>query len=110
MKNIDLEIYRTQIEHGVDFKAMADEFQLDENEIKETFMEELLIVAEENIIDGGDPTLDEEQFVDCMMTTEIKIHLRNLIAQGLIQGDVDVESGENVYSLTNKGKNITQNL
>jgi hypothetical protein len=38
MKNIDLEIYRTQIEHGVDFKAMADEFQLDENEIKETFM------------------------------------------------------------------------
>jgi hypothetical protein len=110
MKNIDLEIYRTQIEQGVDFKAMADEFQLDENEIKETFMEELLIVAEENIIDGGDPTLDEEQFVDCMMATEIKIHLRNLIAQGLIQGDVDVESGENVYSLTNKGRSAVTNI
>ena len=37
MKNIDLEIYRTQIEQGVDFKAMADEFQLDENEIKDRF-------------------------------------------------------------------------
>jgi DNA-binding PadR family transcriptional regulator len=45
-----------------------------------------------------------------MVATEIKIHLRNLIAQGLIQGDVDVESGENVYSLTNKGKNVTKKL
>ena len=110
MKNIDLEIYRTQIEHGVDFNAMAEEFQLNESEVREAFMEELIIKAEENMIDGGDPTLDEEQFVDCMMATEIKIHLRNLIAQGLIQGDVDVESGENVYSLTNKGKNVTKKL
>jgi DNA-binding PadR family transcriptional regulator len=45
-----------------------------------------------------------------MVATEIKIHLRNLIAQGLIQGDVDVESGENVYSLTNKGKKVTKKL
>ena len=110
MKNIDLEIYRVQIEQGVDFKAMANEFQLDENEVKETFMEELLIVAEENIIEGEDPTLDEEQFVDCMMATEIKIHIRNLITKGLIQGDVDVDSGENVYSLTNKGKNVAKKL
>ena len=110
MKNIDLEIYRVQIEQGVDFKAMADEFQLDENEVKETFMEELLIVAEENIIESEDPTLDEEQFVDCMMATEIKIHIRNLITQGLIQGDVDVDNGENVYSLTNKGKNVAKKL
>jgi len=45
-----------------------------------------------------------------MMATEIKIHIRNLIAQGLIQGDVDVDSGENVYSLTNKGKNVAKKL
>ena len=59
MKNIDLEIYRTQIEHGVDFKAMAEEFQLNEDEVREAFMEELLIKAEENMIEFDEPTLTD---------------------------------------------------
>ena len=110
MKNIDLEIYRTQIEHGVDFKAMAEEFQLNEDEVREAFMEELLIKAEENIIEFDEPTLTEDQFIDCMMAAVTKIHVQHLVDEGLLQGDIDMDSGENVYRLTDKGKNVASNI
>ena len=110
MKNIDLEIYRTQIEHGVDFIAMAEEFQLNESEVREAFMEELIIKAEENMIEFEDPTLTEDQFIDCMMASVTKIHVQHLVNEGLLQGDVDVDSGENYYKLTDKGKSVATNI
>jgi hypothetical protein len=110
MKNIDIEIYRTQIEHGVDFKAMAEEFQLNEDEVREAFIEELLIKAEENIIECGDPTLTEDQFIDCMMAAVTKIHVQHLVDEGLLQGEVDTDSGENVYKLTDKGKTVASKI
>jgi len=110
MVNIDLEIYKSKIEHGVDFKAMAEEFQLGENELRETFIDELVIKAEENMVEFDEPTLTEDQFIDCMMASVTKIHVQHLVDEGLLQGDVDVDSGENVYKLTDKGIDVAKNI
>jgi hypothetical protein len=100
MNKIDLEIYRQKIEDGVDFDAMAIEFQCDKNALVDAFMTELTIKAESNMIDNGDPTVDMMQFTECISAAVTRVHLDDLVKMGLVQVDFDVERGENVYSLT----------
>jgi predicted transcriptional regulator len=45
-----------------------------------------------------------------MMASVTKIHVQHLINEGLLQGDVDIDSGENYYKLTDKGKSVATNI
>lgn len=112
MKNIDGEIYKNQLIESIDFELLAEEFEL-ENE-KETFREaiedELDILVESNLLEFDDPKLTEDQFGKLVFSTATKIHLSKLMDEGLMQATLDVEAGENVYSLTEKGKKVSKKL
>jgi hypothetical protein len=110
MKNIDIEIYKSRLVEATDFEMMSKEFQVDKMKLKEVFSENLDIIIEENYIDDEDPTLDEEQYGELIMQSVTRIHLDELIEKGLLQADLDIESGENVYKLTEEGKSIAENL
>lgn len=110
MRNIDLEIYKQQLVNAVDFTALSKEFQLNEEKLVEKFNEELEIIIEGNYLEDEDPTLDEEQFSNLIMTSVTQLHIEALLNEGLLQANFDVEEGENLYTLTKKGKNIAENL
>jgi hypothetical protein len=61
MKNIDVEIYKQQLNNVVDFNILSKEFQVNEKRLVEKFNEELDIITESNYLENEDPTLDEEQ-------------------------------------------------
>lgn len=110
MKNIDLEIYKQKLVNAVDFTALSKEFQLNEEKLVEKFNEELEIIIEGNYLEDEDPTLDEEQFSNLIMSSVTQLHIEALLNEGLLQANFDVEEGENLYTLTEKGKNIAENL
>ena len=104
MKNIDLEIYKQQLENGIDFDGMSEEFGCDKNDLIEVFLEELEIKAEANLIEHDDVRLTEIQFTECIMASVTKVTLNKMIKEGLIEANFDIEKGENVYLLTDLGK------
>ena len=108
MKNIDLEIYKQKLVNAVDFNALGKEFQLNEEKLAEKFNEELEIIIESNHLDNEDPTLDEEQFSNLIMTSVTQLHIEALLNEGLLQANFDVEEGENLYTLTKKGKKAAE--
>lgn len=112
MKNIDGEIYKNQLIEAIDFELIAEEFEL-ENEketLREAIEEELDILVESNLLEFDDPKLSEDQFGKLIFSTATKIHLNKLMNEGLIQASLDVEVGKNVYSLTEKGKEVSKKL
>jgi hypothetical protein len=42
---------------------------------------------------------DEEQINKLIMSSIVKYHLDNMLEKGLLKAEVDIETGENVYSL-----------
>jgi len=110
MKNIDLEIYKQKLVNAVDFTALSKEFQLNEEKLVEKFNEELEIIIEGNYLEDEDPTLDEEQFSNLIMTSVTQLHIEALLNEGLLQANFDAEEGENLYTLTKKGKKAAENL
>ena len=94
MKNIDLEIYKQKLVNAVDFTALSKEFQLNEEKLVEKFNEELEIIIEGNYLEDEDPTLDEEQFSNLIMTSVTQLHIEALLNEGLLQANFDVEEGE----------------
>jgi hypothetical protein len=110
MKNIDVEIYKQQLNNVVDFDTLSKEFQVNEEKLVEKFNEELDIITESNYLEKEDPTLDEEQFTSLIMTSITQLHIESLLNEGLLQADFSVEEGENVFILTEKGKTIASNL
>ena len=75
MKNIDLEIYKQKLVNAVDFNALGKEFQLNEEKLAEKFNEELEIIIESNHLDNEDPTLNEEQFGNLIMSEIGRAHV-----------------------------------
>ena len=110
MKNIDLEIYKQKLVNAVDFNALGKEFQLNEEKLAEKFNEELEIIIESNHLDNEDPTLDEEQFRTLIMSVVTQLHIEEMLNEGLLQANFDAEEGENLYTLTKKGKKAAEKL
>lgn len=104
MKNIDLEIYKQQIENTIDFDGMSEEFQCNKNDLVEAFLTELEIKAEANLIESNDPRLTEVQFTECVMSAVTQVTLDNMVKEGLVEVNLDTETGNNVYTLTKEGK------
>ena len=104
---IDAQIYVSKMMDF--FETVSPQLCLDEEiENEEKFLEMIeegvMFKAVENIIDHDEPMLDDEQMEEIIRECIIKYHLDAMIESGLLKANVDVETGENVYSLTSKGK------
>ena len=110
---VDAQIYVSKMMSF--FETVAPQLCLDEeieNEQKflEMIEEGVMFKAIENVIDHDEPMLDEEQIEGIIRECVVKYHLDNMIELGLIYANVDVETGENVYLLTHKGKKKQKTL
>ena len=74
------------------------------------FNEELEIIIESNHLDNEDPTLNEEQFGNLIMSVVTQLHIEEMLNEGLLQANFDAEEGENLYTLTKKGKKAAEKL
>lgn len=104
---IDAQIYVSKMMDF--FETVSPQLCLDEeieNEQKflEMIEEGVMYKAVENIIDHDEPMLDEGQIEEIIKECIVKYHLDAMIESGLLKANVDIETGENVYSLTSKGK------
>lgn len=106
MKNIDAEIYKTQFMDSFPIEDVAKEYDCDVELFQEVFESELDYLIELNIIENDDPKLTIDQFEKLIATSVTRFHLENLVKEGLIEANFDINEGENVYSLTDKGKDV----
>jgi len=110
---IDAQIYVSKMMEF--FETVTPQLCLEEeieNEGKflEMIEEGVMFKATENIIDHDEPMLDEQQMEEIIRECIIKYHLDIMIESGLLLANVDIETGENVYMLTSKGKKKQKTL
>jgi hypothetical protein len=113
MKNVDVEMYIVQLmnEAGEEIlETLETESGCERETCEEYLIENLQIVCESNIVEFGKPTLTEQQLYKILTTTTTDLVLGGLVETGLVQADFDVEKGENVYTLTEKGKQLGSKL
>ena len=62
----------------------------------------LLLKSTENLIDLNSPTLSIEQYDRLLNECVIKYHLDEMVEQGILESNFDIETGEMLY----KSKNL----
>lgn len=110
MKNIDAEIYKTQFMDNFPIEDVAKEYECKVEIFQEIFESELDYLIELNLIEHDDPKLSIDQFEKLIATSVTRAHLENLVKDGLIESTFDVDEGENVYRLTDKGKDVSNKM
>ena len=111
MSKIDREIYVNNLMESIDFDGMAKEFEVtDVDKFCDLLRDEVMVVAETNEIEHDEMKLDMEQFSKTIMNVVTQYHIEEMMEKGLIKADVDVESGKNMYSLTEKGLELKEEL
>lgn len=123
MNNIDLQIYIAKLltylsdssEGTNGYDAIRADFDMDEKYytnqlIYSEVREEIELAAEANLLETGEPTLTMDQFEQCIVKAATRMLVDKMVLDGLLVAELDIDSGENVYKLTEKGKAITNNL
>ena len=111
--NAMLESFDETTEVGNAYDALREDYEMEnksDDEIREALREEMEIKAEENIIEFGEPEMTMDELGDIFVKVATRLALESLIEKGLIQVKVDPEQGENVYALTEKGKDVNSQL
>jgi len=122
--NVDMKIYIESVlncfdavdeELGISgFDSIRLDFgidkNVDDNTLKSSLREEIEFFAECNMIERDDYTLTKSQFESAVVKTATRISIDEMMKQGLIQATLDPEQGENVYSLTEKGRKVGKAL
>lgn len=82
------------------FEDISNENEVDNIEkFKELFVHELEIKILNAYDERNLPDLTEDEFLDTTKLSIVEYHLESLKDKGLIQSELDLESGEMVYSL-----------
>ena len=88
------------LEENEFFEDVSNEDGIDDiKKFKELFLYELEIKVLDAYDKQNSPDLAEEEFIEAMKLAIIEYHLESLKDKGLIQTELDPESGKMVYSL-----------
>lgn len=111
MSKIDLIIYKAKLMDNIDFELLCEEFQVTDIErMKEQVSGDLDLIIEENLLENDDPQLDVDQFSKLVLGAGTKLVLEDMIADGLIEVNLDTEKMTNVYTLTDAGRELGREL
>jgi hypothetical protein len=110
---VDVSIYLDQFKNSlIDDVALQQTLEDDGIEDFEFFnkllFEEIEMCALDNFNECEDPTLNEEQFWDCIRISIAQYHIDLLQEQGLLESIYDDADGIIKYRLSNKGLATTQ--
>ncbi len=96
------------------FDSIRMDFGIDEDvfdhTIKSALREEIAFYAEATMIERDDYTLSESQFESAVVKTATRVLVDDMVMKGILMATVDPEQGENVYSLTDLGREISKKL
>ena len=88
------------LEENEFFEDVSNEDGVDDiKKFKELFLYELEIKVLDAYDKQNSPNLTEEEFIEAMKLVIVEYHLEALKDKGLIQTELDPESGKMVYSL-----------
>lgn len=88
------------LEENEFFEDVSNEDGVDDiKKFKELFLYELEIKVLDAYDKQNSPDLTEEEFIEAMKLAIVEYHLEALKDKGLIQTELDPESGKMVYSL-----------
>jgi DNA-binding transcriptional ArsR family regulator len=88
------------LEENEFFEDVSNEDGIDDiKKFKELFLYELEIKVLDAYDKQNSPDLAEEEFIEAMKLAIVEYHLESLKDKGLIQTELDPESGKMVYSL-----------
>jgi DNA-binding transcriptional ArsR family regulator len=88
------------LEENEFFEDVSNEDGVDDiKKFKELFLYELEIKVLDAYDKQNSPNLTEEEFIEAMKLAIVEYHLEALKDKGLIQTELDPESGKMVYSL-----------
>lgn len=109
MNQIDVELYRKNFINALVEEGMFEDYQNQlgiENveKFQSLIEEELEFICAENVIEKGYATLNEDQYEAMIGRCLASYFLDELMAKGLIQKEYNEELNENVFTLTEKGK------
>lgn len=123
MNNIDMQIYIAKLmsylndssEGTNGYDAIRADFDMDEKYytnqlIYSEVKEEIELAVEANLLEIDEPTLSMDQFEQCIVKAATRMLVDKMVLDGLLVAELDIDSGENVYKLTEKGKIISDNL
>jgi len=110
MKNIDIEIYKHQFMDAFSIEELAKEYECNVELLQEILESEFDYLTELNMIEYDDPKLTIDQLEKLIATSVTKVHLENLVKEGLIEATFDENEVENVYRLTDKGKDVSNSM
>jgi hypothetical protein len=102
-ENIDVQIYLGSLMEGINqmgiLDLLAEEFEVNKEELRETLLENLSIQASVNFEENGDPILDEEQFDEILNRSAAECTLESMTRDGILIKSLEEGGTENSYSI-----------
>jgi hypothetical protein len=80
-------------------EMLAEEFEIEENDLKEVVIENLSLQASINFEDNGDAKLDEQQFEEILNKSAIECTIESMVQDGLLVKSLEDGGTENLYSI-----------
>jgi hypothetical protein len=80
-------------------EMLAEEFEIEENDLKEVVIENLSLQASINFEDNGDAKLDEQQFEEILNKSAIECTIESMVEDGLLVKSLEDGGTENLYSI-----------
>jgi len=71
-------------------------------EFAKNLEEEIRLKSEENQLDYDSPVITEEQLYDCYSAVYYQLVLDNMVDEGLLVKNFNIDKGENTYKINDK--------
>ena len=101
--NIDVQIYLDSLMEGINqmgiLDPLAEEFEVDKEELRETLLENLSLQSSVNFEENGDPKLDEEQFKEILNRSAVECTIESMVKDGILIKSLEEGGTENSYSV-----------
>ena len=86
--------------------SLAEDFEVDKEELQEILIENLSLQASVNFEENGDPKLDEGQFEEIVNRSAVECTIESMVNDGILIKDLEEGGTENTYRVHPKVKEM----
>ncbi len=106
----DVQIYIDSLSEGINqlgiLDMLAEEFEVDKEELRGSLLENLTIQASVNFEENGDPVLDENQFDQILNKSAVECTVESMVKNGILIKNLEEGDIENTYAVHPKVKKM----
>jgi hypothetical protein len=108
--NIDVQIYLDSLMEGINqmgiLSLLAEEFEINPEELRESLIENFSIQASVNFESNGDPVINEDQFEEILNRSAVECTVESMVKDGILIKSLEDGKTENSYSIHPEVKKI----